>query len=118
DVSYDVRCSFQRTPTDDKRRGRRIVSSAVNKSRLLTFSPAVVRHPFVAVAYTETDTRRSLLPLIFPPGQSATRPSSRRNVDRSARARRQTGGRDANRSIFRGPRCAPFHKKHTDFPLR
>src|SRR6266480_2324664 len=82
------------------------------------FSPAVVRHPFVAVAETAADIRRSLLPLIFPPGQSATRPSSRRNVDRSAPARRQTGGRDANRSISRGPRFAAFRKKYRAFPLR
>src|SRR6266576_5814353 len=79
------------------------------------FSPAVVRHPFAAAAETATDIRRSLLPLIFPPEQSATRSSSRRNVDQSGRGHRRTGGQDANRSIFRGPRCAPFRRKYRAF---
>src|SRR6266508_2278695 len=118
DASYGVCCSFQRTPTGNKRRGRKIVSSEINKPRLLTFSPAVVRHPFAAVAETARDIRRSLLPLIFPPEQSATQPSSRRNVDRSALGHRQTDGRGANRSISHEPRCAPFRKKYHAFPLR
>src|SRR5437762_13126608 len=116
DVSYGVRCSFQRAPTGSKCRGPRIVSSAINKPRLLTFSPAVVRHPFAAVAETGTHIRRSPLLLIFPPEQSATRWSSRRNVDQSERVHHRTGGRDVNRSISHEPRCAPFRKKYRAFP--
>src|SRR6188768_4581799 len=78
--------------------------------RLVTFWPADVRHRFAAVAETARDIRRSLLPLIFPPEQSATRRSSRRNVDQLAPAHHRIGGRDANRSIFRGPQRAPSRK--------
>src|SRR6267154_5375109 len=109
---------FSNDTDGDKRRRRRIVSSAINKPRLLTFSPAVVRHPFAAVAETATDIRRSPLLLIFPLEQSATRSNSHRNVDRSGRGHRRTGGQDANRSIFRGPRCAPFRRKYRAFLSR
>src|SRR4029077_4353035 len=123
-VSYGVRCSFQRTPKDNKQRGGTIVSSAINKPQLATFSPAVARHWFSAVtqiavvAETARDIRRSLPPSIFPLEQSATQPSSRKNVDQSARGHHQTGGRDANRSISHEPQCAPFRKKYRAFPLR
>src|SRR2546430_15769782 len=117
-VSYGVRCCVQRTRTDDKRRGRRIVSSTINKPWLLTFTPAFVRLPFAAVAETATDIRRSLLPLIFPLGQSATRPSSRRNVDQSGRGPLTSGGRYAPPPAGRGPRGAPFRQKNGALPFR
>src|ERR1043166_6414765 len=91
---------------------------------LLTFSPAVVRHQFAAVtefaaaAETAKGIRRSLLPLIFPPEQSATRRSSRRSVDRSVRDHRRRRGRDGNRSIFHEPRSAAFRKKYRAFLSR
>src|SRR4051794_2384450 len=71
-----------------------------------------------AVAETARDIRRNLLPLASPPEQSATRPSSHRNVDQSAQDHRRTGGRDANRSIFRELRYAPSRKKYRAFQLR
>src|ERR1700757_355942 len=106
---------------DNKRRGGKIVSSAINKLQRLTFSPAAVRCPFAAspaVAETARDIRRSLLPLIFPPEQSATRRSLCRNADRLEQGHHRTSARDANRSISHGPRCAPFRKNYRAFPLR
>src|ERR1700757_3597784 len=112
---------------DNKRRGGTIVSSAINKLQRLTFSPAAVRCPlaaspavadFAAVAETARDIRRSLLPLIFPPEQSATRRSLCRNADRLEQGHHRTSARDANRSISHGPRCAPFRKNYRAFPLR
>src|SRR5439155_26714820 len=71
-----------------------------------------------AAVETATDIRRSLLPSILPPEQSATRPSSRRNVDRPAPGHRRIGGRDANRLILHGHLCAPFRKKCRAFRSR
>src|SRR5215469_5295502 len=112
DVSYGVRCSFQRTPKHNKRQEGTIVSS--DKPAVATyFLPVVVRRPFAAVtefaavAEIARDIRRSLLPSIFPPEQTATRRSSHRSVDRSGQVRRRRGDRDANRSISHEPRCAP-----------
>src|SRR4030095_2348160 len=116
DVSYGVRCSFQRTPIDNNRRGGTIVWAAIKRLQLLTSSPAVVRHSFAAaavvvvVAETARDIRRSLLPSTSPLEQNATRRSLRRNVDRSARGHRRTDDRGANRLIYHEPRYAPFRK--------
>src|SRR5215211_9359766 len=115
-VSYGVRCFLKEH--------RWTISGAEGgsyrldkKPRLLTFLPADFRHPFAAVAETTRDIRRNLLPLTFPPEQSAMRPSSRRNADQSGRGHHRTSGRDANRSIFRGPQCAPYRKKYRAYPL-
>src|SRR5262249_61370234 len=92
-VSYGVRCSFQRTG----RWGGTIVSSAINQLQLLTFSPAIVRRSFAAVAAAaEAETgrhiRRSLLPLVFLAGQSATPSSFSTTVGRSGRRPRRNSG--------------------------
>src|SRR2546427_13138046 len=90
-VSYGVRCSFQRTRKDNKRRKGTIVSSAINRPQLSTFSSAVARHRFsavtevAAVAETARDIHHSLPPVIFPLERSATQRSSRRNVHPSGR---------------------------------
>src|SRR5215467_2103329 len=100
---------------------RRTTDLVVSEKRLLlvTFSPAPVRQPFAAaVAETARHIRRSLLPLIFPPEQSATLRSLCRIVDRSGQGHRQTGGPNANRSISHEPRCAPFRTTCRAFALR
>src|SRR5262249_60764973 len=101
-VSYGVRCSFQRTG----RWGGTIVSSAINQLQLLTFSPAIARRSFAAVAAaavaeTARHIRRSLLPLVFLPEQSATPSSLCRTVGRSGRGHRRARGRRANAPVLR-----------------